>query len=113
MGPWQVSTGGGSRPLWARSGLELFYWAPDGAVMSVPVEGGATFTPGAPTRLFQGPYFAGVTGTDYERTYDVSPDGHRFLMIKEGTAGESDTRRRIIVVENWFEELKAKVPTGR
>jgi eukaryotic-like serine/threonine-protein kinase len=38
-GRWQVSTEGGSQPLWARSGKELFFRDPSGALMSVPVEG--------------------------------------------------------------------------
>ena len=40
-GLWQVSTDGGTRPLWARSGQELFYLAPTGALMRVGVEAGA------------------------------------------------------------------------
>ena len=47
-GRWQVSTGGGTRPLWARSGKELFYVGPSGAVMSASVEGGSTFRAGTP-----------------------------------------------------------------
>ena len=46
------------------------------------------------------------------RMYDVSADGQRFLMIKE--ASEADERPpspRIILVHNWFEELKRLVPT--
>ena len=72
-GRWQVSTGGGTRPLWARSGKELFYQGPSGAMMSVPVEGGSTFRAGNPTRLFEGRYF--LSGIQPGRTYDVSPDG--------------------------------------
>ncbi len=37
-GHWQVSTAGGTRPLWARSGQELFYVSPTGALMRVGVE---------------------------------------------------------------------------
>ncbi len=40
------------------------------------------------------------------RTYDIAPDGQRFLMIKEG----KDATPRIIVVQNWHEELKRLVP---
>jgi eukaryotic-like serine/threonine-protein kinase len=103
-GGWQVSTGGGTRPLWARSGKEIFYLGPSGAVMSTSVEGGSTFRAGNPTRLFEGPYspYANVSG----RTYDVSSDGQRFLMLKEGTSAPTS----IMVVLNWFEELKARVP---
>ena len=68
-GRWQISVGGGTRPLWARSGKEIFYLGgASGAMMSVPVEGGSTFRGGNPTRLFEGRYFES-TG----RTYDVSP----------------------------------------
>ncbi len=109
-GKWQVSTGGGSRPLWAQSGEELFYLAPDGAVMRLSAEGAATFRPGLPTQLFQGPYFASVAEYAF-RTYDVSPDGQRFLMIKEG-ATEGRTRAGFTVVQNWFEELKRLAPVN-
>ena len=44
------------------------------------------------------------------QTYDVSPDGKRFLMIKEG-GGADQTPPSIEVVQNWFEELKRLVPT--
>ena len=110
-GRWPVSTGGGSRPLWARSGEELFYLALDGAVMRVSVESAATFRAETPTRLFQGPYFASVPEYAF-RTYDVSPDGQRFLMIKEGTTVTVRSRAGFTVVENWFEELRRLVPTN-
>jgi serine/threonine-protein kinase len=55
-GRWQISTGGGTQPLWARSAGELFYLAPGRAVMRVPVEGGSTFRAGNPTKLFEGRY---------------------------------------------------------
>ena len=55
-GQWQVSTGGGTRPLWARNGQELFYLAPNGALMSVRVERGTTWTPSTPTELLMTPY---------------------------------------------------------
>jgi protein kinase-like protein/WD40 repeat protein len=111
-GHWQVSTGGGTRPLWARSGKELFYLGPSGAVMSTSVDGGSTFRAGNPTRLFEGPYplFANASG----RTYDVSPDGQRFLMIKEGAKPDGTSApTSLMVVLNWFEELKARVPPAK
>jgi serine/threonine-protein kinase len=106
-GRWQISTGGGTRPLWARS-KELFYVAGGGVVMSVPVEAGVTFRAGNPIRLFEGRYYTVAGG----RTYDVSPDGQRFLMLKvAGGSDEDAALTSIIVVENWFEELKRLVPT--
>ena len=74
-------------------------------MMAVPIESGPGFRVGNPTRLFAGAYFAGVNG----RTYDVSADGQRFLMIKDKTTGPA-AANRIIVVENFFEELKRRAP---
>jgi hypothetical protein len=71
--------------------------------MAVPVEAGSSFRAGNPARLFTGPYFAALNG----RTYDVSPDGQRFLMVKDRT-GAPFAPRRIVVVEGFFEELKRR-----
>jgi hypothetical protein len=59
------------------------------------------------------PYHAGNTtlGLDL-RAFDVSPDGQRFLVIKDlGAAGDQSARPapRMIVVLNWFEELKTRM----
>ena len=76
--------------------------------MAVPIESSSGFRAGTPAKLFAGPYYAVLAG----RTYDVSPDGQRFLMIKAAGSPVTNTPR-IIVVENWFEELKRLVPTTR
>ena len=52
-GHWQVSTGGGIQPLWARNGEELFYRGPNGALMGVRVEPGTTWRAGAPTTVLR------------------------------------------------------------
>ena len=53
-------------------------------------------------------------GTNVARTYDVSPDGKRFLMIKEGGGpDQTPAPPSIVVVQNWLEELKRLVPTTR
>jgi eukaryotic-like serine/threonine-protein kinase len=109
-GKWQVSTGGGTQPLWARNGQELFYLAPDGAVMSVPVTHGATWTAGAPARILEARYYYRGAGDNVSRGYDVSPDGKRFLMIKPASADQGTAQTSIIVVQNWFDELKRLVP---
>jgi eukaryotic-like serine/threonine-protein kinase len=106
-GHWQVSTNGGTRPVWARNGRELFYES-NGALMAVGVQaGGATFTAGNPVKVLDNPsYFFGNVG----RTYDVSPDGQRFLMIKAGSpAGQDAGGPMFVVVEHWTEELKARM----
>ena len=112
-GKTQVSTSGGSHPLWARSGRELFYLAPDGALMSVSVEPRAAWSAGTPTTAIEKAYFR-VGGTSGARTYDVAPDGQRFLMIKPAAGpGPPAAAASIVVVQNWIEELKRLVPSRR
>jgi serine/threonine-protein kinase len=107
-GLWPVSTAGGSEPLWSRDGQELFYRSASGAVMSVPVSSGATWVPSVPRQLVEPrPYALGTY-----RTYDVSPDGKRFLMIKRSEASsQTSTAPRIVVVQNWINDLTRAVPT--
>ena len=102
-----MSTGGGTRPLWARNGRELFYLVGQGRVMAVPIQPGPTFVAGSPVVVFDGPYVAPLAG----RSYDVSSDGQRFLMIKENESSGKASPPQLIVVQNWTEELKRLVPT--
>jgi serine/threonine-protein kinase len=108
-GLWQVSTAGGRQPLWARSGRELFYVAPDGALMTVQWEArGSIWSAGAQTRILEGRYFRASEGTTV-RQYDVTADGQRFLMIKDESRS-TNAAPAISVVLNWTEELKRLVP---
>jgi serine/threonine-protein kinase len=108
-GQWRVSTTGGRQPLWARNGKELFYLGADGALLRVPVEArGASWNAGTPMKLLEGRYYTGIGSG---RSYDVSPDGRRFLMIKAPGGETSATPPALIVVQHWDEELKRLVPT--
>jgi eukaryotic-like serine/threonine-protein kinase len=111
-GRWQVSTGGGTRPLWARSGRELFYLDANNLLTAVSVQTTPAFSASNPARLFNTRYFSGFGGggqTVAGRTYDISPDGKRFLMIKDNIPAGQAAPASIVVVLNWFEELKGKV----
>ena len=109
-GHWQVSTAGGTRPLWARSGQELFYVSPAGALMRVGVERSSSWAATTPTMLVKQGYVTNPGNPG--RTYDVSSDGQRFLMIKEGAGSDqSAAPASLIVVQHWTEELKRLVPT--
>jgi serine/threonine-protein kinase len=107
-GRWQVSTAGGTRPTWARSGRELFYLDSSNRLTSVLVStSGPTFSAGKPTTVFDTKYVE----SNPSRHYDVSADGQRFLMIKDSAAGDpTATPASMVVVLNWFEELKQRVP---
>jgi eukaryotic-like serine/threonine-protein kinase len=77
-GKWQVSRGG-AEPRWRGDGKEIFYIAPNGILMAVPVNAGDTFSAGAPSPLFQIPARAQISASD-TFTYDVTQDGKRFLV---------------------------------
>ena len=110
-GRWQVSTSGGTRPIWTRSGQrqELFYVSPTGAIMGVEVARSPSWEATTPTLVVKEGYFTNLNW--WGRSYDVSPDGQRFLMIKEGGAEGTAAPASIIVVQHWIEELKRIVPT--
>jgi predicted Ser/Thr protein kinase len=96
---YKVSTNGGESPIWSRNGRELFY-RNGSEVMMVSIKTKPVFRAQIPETLFHRRYFI-QSGSQW----DISPDGKRFLMIKE-----SDSPRKIIIVTNWFEELKERVP---
>jgi serine/threonine-protein kinase len=108
-GKWQVSTSGGDIPLWSPDGRELFYLSYD-SVMAVSVETRPTLSFGTPKTLFRLTYIAGNTYPGMP--WDISPDGKRFLMIKEvGPTGKpAEAPRKINIVLNWIDELKQRVP---
>jgi serine/threonine-protein kinase len=106
-GHWQVSTTGGTRPLWARNGQELFYVSLTGAIMRVGVERGASWVATTPTMLVKEGY--ATLGGNTGRTYDVSSDGQRFLMIRNAGADQTGAAPKVIVVQHWFTELKRLV----
>jgi serine/threonine-protein kinase len=107
-GRWEVSTNGGTQPLWARNGHELFYVAQDGFLMRVSVGKGLTWAPSAPTKVFE--RRVGSGGVNPFRDYDIAADGQRFLMIKEGRGDATDAPPQIVVVQHFDEELKRLVP---
>ena len=106
-GRWQISTGGGRQSLWSRNGRELFYRDFSGALMSVPVKPGSGFEPGRPVKILDGRNYGGAGSRGGGRTYDVTADGTRFLMVKPRGLQESP---QLVVVLNWFEELKRLAP---
>jgi hypothetical protein len=78
--------------------------------MTVPVERGATWRAGMPIKLIDVGNPSRSEGGN-SQTYDVSPDGKRFFIIKEGN-GPDQAPPTIEVVQNWTEELKRLVPTN-
>ena len=105
-----VSVGGGDEPAWASNG-ELFYRRrSDYAMMVVEVSTDPTLTVGQPRELFRGGVYPGGPP---RAKYAVTADGQRFLMSADLVASpgrEAGTGPKVVVVQNWVEELKARVP---
>ncbi|MHC4556376.1 MAG: protein kinase domain-containing protein [Planctomycetota bacterium] len=102
--PKKISTGGGYSPVWSADGKELFYRNGE-KMIAVTIETEPELKVTNSEVLFEEQYYTG-TGSNY----DVSRDGQRFLMVKESEDQPSATQ--LIVVLNWFEELKRLVPSG-
>jgi serine/threonine-protein kinase len=103
-GRWQVSTDGGMMPRWAKNGRELIFRRganPVPEFWASAIQPGTSFVAGAPTQIAAGPL------TNISNAYDVAADGR--LLVTVPTDAEA-SRARIVVVQNWFDELKARVP---
>jgi hypothetical protein len=111
----RVSGGGGFEPRWSADGRELFYLqvtAQGTAMMIVPVTVNGEFSFSPPTQLFDGRRFS-VNPDLTAKSYAVGRDG-RFLMLEQqADAARASGPARIVVVENWTEELKQRVPRQR
>ena len=106
-GKWQISTDGGRGPLWAHSGRELFYVDANNDVVDVSVRTKPTFSPGTSKVLFHLDPAQYVIPT-WCCQWDIARGDERFLMARlVGSGGSAD--QRMILVQNWLEEVKAKV----
>lgn len=100
-----VSVGGGREPVWGRTG-EIFYRSLNGdRMMAVKVTTTPTLAVGTPTRLFEGNYFIEPPTGSPRPQYDVTADGRRFLMLQVDRVSAA----QIVVVQNWFEELRRAI----
>ncbi len=108
-GKWQISTDGGVWPLWNPADNELFYRGATG-LMALSFEADPTFTPGALTQVFEWNFL----GRAFYRGIAVSPDGQQFLLLANVMVdGVTEAApREIIVVQNWFEELRRLAPVA-
>jgi hypothetical protein len=90
----------------------LFYESATGDLMAASVTTEPSFSAGAPRRLFGGigSQFWQSTSARY---WDVSPDDRRFLMVRTAGVSQAPGAGQLVVVENWFQELRAKVAAGQ
>jgi hypothetical protein len=104
QGKWQLSTGGGRDPVWGPDGRELFWRSADGQVIEVTdmTRGPSLASRRAPLSMPQGMRFEFNPG---DRMFEISRDGRRFMVVRQGSAG--DLSGDLVIVQNIQEELRA------
>jgi eukaryotic-like serine/threonine-protein kinase len=105
----RVTSAGGGQPRWSADGHELFYVSQNyanepTAMFAVDVRTSPTLAVGTPHQLFEGRFIGGV---DIGRTWDVSPNGKRFLLVRGDHVLAHSSE--LIVVQNWINELNRTV----
>jgi WD40 repeat protein len=105
----QISSEGGTDPIWSRDGKELIYRNEDKMMVVAVSLAGNKFQAGKPRLLWEGQYSHGMSSScgppgTTEANYDVTGDGQRFLMVKD--LDQDSISTRIVVVLNFAEELK-------
>jgi Tol biopolymer transport system component len=103
----QISNAGGSEPVWAPDGKELYYRDLTGQkLMAVSFFADNELKVGNPTLLFQGKFAPGIG--PWGRCYDIMPDGKHFIMVEK--KGDKSKTTEINIIINWFAELKQLLP---
>ena len=101
-GRWQISRAGGSEPTWARDGRELFYRDGQGGFVAVTVTAGPAFATGEQRVLFPA---AAFVASVFHRSYDVTPDGRRFIFSRAVGGQQAEEQAPVVYVENWLSDV--------
>ena len=109
QGKWQISQGGGQSPLWGPNGRELFFRSDNNTVDVVDMARGPDLA--AHRVALRAPAGTVFERNAYDRMFDISRDGRRFLinLTREGGDRSGD----LIIVENFLAELRAALAAGK
>jgi hypothetical protein len=105
---WQISSDGGSEPLWAHRGRELFYRNGAGALVAVTLDVDSAIAERGRQVLFDANAYRREPDPVHA-DYAVSPDDQHFLMLREGALQSPP----LILVLNWVDEVRERVKGGR
>lgn len=106
-GRWQVSLGGGTAPLWAHNGHELFFVA-NGKMNVATVHASATFSSEPPRPLFTIPPRVRVDAM-MRGAFTITPDDQRFLMVQENSWGQMTGTPTLVVAQGFFHDMLEKL----
>jgi serine/threonine-protein kinase len=106
-GRWQVSTEGGSFPLWSRAGHELFFIAADHMMVAPYDARGASFESGKPSRWSDQEFL----NPSLHRMFDGMPDGKRFIELRPlNPSSQNRASSELTFIVNFFQELNRTAP---
>jgi serine/threonine-protein kinase len=109
-GPWQISAGGGTDPVWSRTRHELLYGSPDHRIMAASyTTSGASFHAEKPHVLSDARFKPRAAG----RSFDLHPDGERFVLAKADTKTETNRAHHVTVIFNFYDELQKLAPARK
>jgi Tol biopolymer transport system component len=110
-GKWQISTGGGQYPKWARNGKELFYRTSESKLMVASYTASVdSFSADKPQLWSPGQFTDRGLGF---YNFDLHPDGKRFAVLKAPGTEQNASVNKVSFIFNFFDELRSKVPPGK
>jgi hypothetical protein len=109
-GKWQISTGGGTTPLWSRTAPELLYQSGDQIMVASYTVSGDTLVPGKP-RVWVPKLGASAMGNS--AVWDLAPDGKRVAVVTPESAEAFKQEHEVVFLENFFDELRRRAPLGK
>jgi serine/threonine-protein kinase len=109
-GRWQISTNGGTAPVWSRSGHDLFYQSGDQIMAASYAVTSDTFVPGkpgvwVPTRV--------APGRPNTHAWDLAPDGKHVVLLTPMDSADAKQEHEVVLLQNFFDELRRRVPLGK
>ena len=111
-GKWQISNGGGTYPMWPRNGHELFFETLDGRVMAAAYTVKGDSFVADKVRMWSDKQLGGSVNNT--KNIDLAPDGKRIvaLMPAAEAKGSQEAQNHVVFLENFFDELRRRVPVG-
>jgi hypothetical protein len=111
-GKWQISDDGGTYPTWSHNGRDLFFESLDNRIM---VAGYTvqrdSFVPDKP-RIWSEKRLANLGGLF--KNFDLAPDGRRIAALIPVENDETQkARNHVVFLQNFFDELRRRVPTSK
>ncbi|MBZ5578069.1 MAG: serine/threonine-protein kinase [Acidobacteriia bacterium] len=111
-GKWQISSGGGSYPMWSRTGHQLFFEDLDARILATGYTAAGNAFAAEKPRLWSEKRISDLVTVS--KNLDLAPDGKRFAVILPvEQPGSQTARSRVTLIENFAEELQRRVPAGK